>query len=57
MYDELAFREYRLPLRGVAYLALAGAAVYAVVSFAGAAGALGIGGLTTGYLVARTTKF
>lgn len=56
MDPDLAFREYRLPWKGVVALIGVGIAVYAAVAFGGVAAACGIGGLTVGYLVARTTK-
>jgi hypothetical protein len=56
MDQDLAFREYRLPWKGIAALAGASIAVYAAVAYAGVAAVCGIAGLTVGYLVARTTK-
>jgi hypothetical protein len=57
MDQDLAFREYRIGFKGVAWLAGASVAVYALVAVTGVAGVVVIAGMTIGYLVARTTKF
>lgn len=56
MDQDLAFREARIGWRGIAWLAAVSIGVYAGVYFGGLPAATALGGLTVGYLVARTTN-
>lgn len=56
MYEELNFRESRLGVKGIVWVAVASAAVYALIAYGGGIGLGLVAGLPAGYLVARCTK-
>lgn len=56
MYDDLAFREYRIPFKHIALYGAACAGAYAAVAAFGVPAACAIGALTLGYVAGRFRK-
>lgn len=56
MYDDLAFREYRIPFKHIAIYGAVCAAGYGVIAAFGLPAVCAIAGLTVGYVVAQVKK-